>query len=374
MRIAFLFSAWLLSCSVVAAPAEVATLDRGSWPEPFTSPALFDVASRAEILTFAHALLFSEMLDEAALKERLGLKIINLASINDVRRRMWQRLLDNYNFAQQSCDQDASFCYLVNDMDSLRELAARFRVGEDSFYARWAEPSRVFHERYLDEQLRKAALFPQIGSEVERFNDYERNGDELNDRLFLLTFDGGPSMAGGNTDLMADYLRKQKMSAMFFVLGNDVQTRLDKGSMGEVQALYKQQCVGVQGWEYRSHSHWQDWQGSILRSVALAQSVVPDNYVPLFRPPYGQRRADSLGFFQSQGLQVTLWDIDSEDTAGKLNAQDAGNRVLTLMLLWRRGVIVFHDKQDKARTALPWLLQATAQSGLGWQDCREAFR
>ena len=30
--------------------------------------------------------------------------------------------------------------------------------------------------------------------------------------------------------------------------------------------------------------------------------------------------------------------------------------------------------QDKARVALPMLLQATAQSGLGWQDCREAFR
>ncbi len=48
--------------------------------------------------------------------------------------------------------------------------------------------------------------------------------------------------------------------------------------------------------------------------------------------------------------------------------------MLTLMLLWRKGVIVFHDTQDKARVALPQLLQATGQSGLGWQDCREAFR
>jgi len=374
LRIAFLFSVWLWSAAAVAAPTDVATLDRSIWPESFTSPALFDVASRAEILTFAHALLASEQLDEPALKERLGLKIINLGAINDVRRRMWQRLLENYNFAQQSCDQDASFCYLVDDMDSLRDRAGKFLVGDDSYYARWAAPSRTFHERYLDEQLRKAALFPQIGSEVERFNDYERNGDELNDRLFLLTFDGGPSILAGNTDWMTDYLRKQKMSATFFVLGNDLQARLDKGGLDDVRALYTQQCVGVQGWEYRSHSHWQDWQGSILRSVALAQSAVPDSYVALFRPPYGQRRADSLGFFQSQGVQVALWDIDSEDGAGKLNAQESGNRVLTLMLLWRRGVIVFHDKQDKARTALPWLLQATAQSGLGWQDCQEAFR
>ena len=71
---------------------------------------------------------------------------------------------------------------------------------------------------------------------------------------------------------------------------------------------------------------------------------------------------------------MALWDIDSEDEPGKLKADESANRVLTLMLLWRRGVIVFHDTQDKARIALPWLLHATAESGLGWQDCREAFR
>ena len=142
----------------------------------------------------------------------------------------------------------------------------------------------------------------------------------------------------------------------------------------DVQALYQGQCVGTQGWQYRSHSHWVDWQSSITRSASLAQNLMPENYVPLFRPPYGQRRADSQGFFQSQGLQVALWDIDSQDEPGKLKADESAQRVLTLMLLWRKGVIVFHDTQDKARVALPQLMQATAQSGLGWQDCREAFR
>ncbi|MCK1785852.1 polysaccharide deacetylase family protein, partial [Pseudomonas sp. TNT11] len=42
--------------------------DRGVWPEELSSPALFDVASRAEILMFAHSLIASEALDEAALK------------------------------------------------------------------------------------------------------------------------------------------------------------------------------------------------------------------------------------------------------------------------------------------------------------------
>jgi hypothetical protein len=143
-------------------------------PKKLGSPALFDVASRAEILMFAHSLLASENQDEAALKQRLGLKIINLSAIDDLRRQLWQRLLENYTFAQQSCEVDASFCYLVESMDDLREQAGKFEVSADSFYIGWADPSRHFHERYLDELLRKAALFPQISSEVARFGDAGR--------------------------------------------------------------------------------------------------------------------------------------------------------------------------------------------------------
>ena len=374
MRLALLLSACLLCLNAQAAPVDVASLDRGTWPEKLASPALCDVASRAEILMFAHGLLASEALDDAALKQRLGLKIINLAAIDDLRRQLWQRLLENYTFAQQSCEADASFCYLVENMDDLREQAGKFEVSDNSFYIGWAAPSRHFHERYLDELLRKAALFPQISSEVARFGDHERNGDELNDRMFLLTFDGGPALMGGNTDWLTDYLRKQKMTAAFFALGSSLQSRVERSSVSDVQALYQGQCVGIQGWQYRSHSHWVDWQSSITRSAALVQSLLPENYVPLFRPPYGQRRADSQGFFQQQGLQVALWDIDSQDEPGKLKADESAQRVLTLMLLWRKGVIVFHDTQDKARVALPMVLQATAQSGLGWQECREAFR
>jgi len=363
-----------MSFGALAAANDVATLDRSTWPETLSSPTLFDVASRGEILTFAHTLLVSEAWDEASLKQRLGLRIINMDAINTLRQRLWQRLLSNYNYAQQSCDQDASFCFLVEDMDSLREQAGKFHLGDDSFYIRWAEPSRVFHEQYLDELLRKAALFPQTSSEVARFGDYERNGDELNDRLFLLTFDSAANLAPDNTPWLTDYLRKSNLNGIFFVLGSDIQNRLNQASVASLQSLYSRQCVGVQGWEYRAHSHWQDWQYSVQRSAELVRNKLPENYVPLFRPPYGQRRADAQAFFNAQGLQVALWDIDAQDGPGKLKAEESGQRVLTLMLLWRRGVIAFNAKQDTVKAAMPWLLTQTAQSGIGWEDCQDAFR
>ncbi|MVW85609.1 polysaccharide deacetylase family protein [Pseudomonas sp. PB101] len=374
MRIVFLISIWLLSLGAIAAPGDVATLDRSTWPEKLGNPTLFDVASRAEILMFSSVLLASESLDETALAQRLGLRTINLESVNRVRQHLWQRLLANYNYAQQSCDQDASFCFLVEDMPTLREQAGKFQVSADSYYIKWAEPSRVFHTQYLDEQLRKAALFPQTSSEVDRFGDYERSGDEMHDRLFLLTFDSAANAAPDNTAWLTEYLRKSNMSATFFVLGKDIQARLGEHSVGDLQATYSSQCIGVQGWEFRSHSHWQDWQDSVRRSAELVKSKLPENYVPLFRPPDGQRRSDAEGFFKAQGLQVALWDIDAQDGAGKLKGNASAQRVLTLMLLWRHGVINFNVKQDGVKTALPWLVTQTAPVGIGWEDCQDAFR
>ncbi|WP_455807346.1 polysaccharide deacetylase family protein [Pseudomonas fluorescens] len=374
LRIVLLFTAWLLSFGAVAAPGDVATLDRSTWPEQLSNPTLFDVASRAEILMFARGLLGTESMDEAALAQRLGLRTINIDAVNSLRQRLWQRLLANYNYAQQSCDQDASFCFLVEDLPTLREQAAKFVVSDDSYYTKWAEPSRIFHLQYLDELMRKAALSPQTSSEIDRFGDYERNGDEMHDRLFLLTFDSAANLQPDNTDWLTEYLRKSNLSGTFFVLGKDIQARLADRSVSSLQAGFSKQCVGVQGWEFRSHSHWQDWQDSVRRSADLVKSKLPENYVPLFRPPEGQRRSDGQGFFNTQGLQVALWDIDAQDGAGKLKGAASAQRVLTLMLLWRHGVINFNMKQDAVKTSLPWLITQTAQSGIGWEDCQDAFR
>lgn len=369
MRTVLLIVACLVGLTAQAAPISVATLDRSVWPETLSTPLLFDVASRAEILGFAHQLLESENLSEVQLAARLGLRQLNLSSVNVIRNRLWSRLFDNYQFAQKNCDQDASFCVLVDDLPMLRQRAAEFKVADDSFYAQWAAPAAAFNQRYLNELLRMAALFPVTSSEIERYNSDELSGEEMPDRNFLLNFDSGPTVADGATDWLADFMRQQKINATFYVLGKTLQARVDSSSATALQTLYKQQCVGVQGWEYRSHAHWVDWQDSVTRSAALVQQVLPDNFVPLFRPPYGHRRADSAEFFRDQQIRVALWNIDSQDSTGQLDAEQTSQRVLTLMLLWRKGTVVFHDSQKIAQQAVPWLMANTAQSGVIWEDC-----
>ncbi|WP_099270595.1 polysaccharide deacetylase family protein [Pseudomonas sp. ICMP 561] len=361
--------ACLFSVQAMAAPPPVATIDRSLWPERLESPDLFDVASRAEILGFAHELLASEALDEEGLKKRLGLRYVNVPSLNLLRHRLWNRLLEGYQSAQSSCPQDASFCVLVEDMDQLRQRAAEFTIASDSFYANWAAPSATFHERYLNELMYMAALFPQTSSEIALYNSDELSGDEMADRTFQMNFEGGPTGADGGTDWLTDFMRQQKMNATFFVLGKNLQERLSASNGTALQSLYRLQCVGIQGWEYRSHSQWLEWQDSVRRSEGLTQQLLPDNFIPLFRPPYGHRRADSGQFFRDQNLRVSLWNIDAQDSNGRLTSEQITDRVVNLMLLWRRGTVVFHDASARVQSAVPLLLANTAQSELIWDDC-----
>ncbi|HSC84058.1 MAG TPA: polysaccharide deacetylase family protein [Pseudomonas sp.] len=360
----------LTSNAQAAGPAAFATLDRSSWPEPLHSAAAFDTASRAEILMFAQALQASEGLDEAAWMQRLGLKSASLQSIAQVRERFWQRLLENYGFARQSCGAGSAFCLPATDVASLREQARQLVIEPGSPYFAWGEDSQRFHQSYLNEQMRLAALFPRISSEIALFSSQERNGDELADRQFLLSFDDGPTAPGGSSDKLVGWLRQQHLNGTFFVLGSNLQARLQKTSGAALNQLYAGQCVASHGWEHKSHAGWSDWQGSVMHTRELLQRELPEAYVPLFRPPYGQRKADSQAFFNGQELQVALWQIDSQDWSSRVSADAAGQRVLSLMLLWRRGVVLFHDIHGKAQGALPWLLQASAGAGVNWLDCR----
>lgn len=372
MRLVTLMMAgWMAAVFQASAAPLVATLDRSHWPERLDTPVLFDVASRAQILLFARSLLASESQDEVALATRLGMRQSNLPAIVELRERLWHRLWRNFDQAQQSCEQDASFCYAIDSEADLRAQAGALNIDPESFYAGFAVPGQVFSEAYLDEMLRQAAVLPQTSSEVQLFSDQEFDGDQFNDRVFLLTFENGPSPAQGPTDALTDYLRKQNINATFFVLGQSLQARVEKTSVAQVQALYAEQCVGAQGWQYVSHGQWDKWQDSVLRTVALLQADLPDNYVPWFRPPYGQRRADSGSFFAGQGVKVALWNIDAMDDDSRLTAEQAAERVLSLMLLWRRGIIVLHDTQLKAQTTLSLLLNQTAQAGTAWQGCTD---
>jgi peptidoglycan/xylan/chitin deacetylase (PgdA/CDA1 family) len=374
LRHSMFFALSLLACMTnaqAAGPSEVASADRSTWPHALNSPAAFDRASRAEILAFGHELALSEAIDDAALAQRLKLKQIDRASVDKIRARFWQRLSANYRLASRACAPREAFCQPAADTAALRALALAFNAAPDNAYAAWRGDAARFHRIYLDEQLRLAALFPRTSSEIDTYSADEVDGSELPDRQFLLTFDDGPSAAGGNTDKLLRVLREHKLDATFFVLGQSLQQQVAANPKLSTAQRYAGMCVASHGWEHQSHSRWPQWQDSVLRSAALIKAQAGPLYVPLFRPPYGQRLADSGGFFREHGQRVVLWGIDSQDWNAKMTPTDMQGRLLSLMLLWRHGTILFHDIHDKARIALPWVLQHTRGAGVHWVDCKD---
>jgi peptidoglycan/xylan/chitin deacetylase (PgdA/CDA1 family) len=103
--------------------------------------------------------------------------------------------------------------------------------------------------------------------------------------------------------------------------------------------------------------------------------VLPEGQerLTLFRPPYGQRGDAVLKQLASSGLTDVLWNIDSQDWQAAVTPRLAAGRVVTLMLLWRRGILLFHDIHPKAREALP-LVWSQVDTGVTWLACRDFAR
>jgi peptidoglycan/xylan/chitin deacetylase (PgdA/CDA1 family) len=352
---------------------------RALWPDPINSAAEFDRASRAEILVFAHALAESETLNDQALKDRLGVETIDMTSIQRLQHKLWKILTGNYTIAAAGCSAEEAFCPTASEPDNMRHQAEAFaNASVPPSYSSWFDDATRFHRSYLNELLRLAAVFPRFNSEVETFNDNELAGWQMPDRHFLLSFDDGPTRGPGrpepnaeDTDRALDVLRINKVNAIFFVMGETFQARLKESSVEAMKTLYSGMCVGAHGWVHKSHANWPQWQDSITSTSKLIRDTLPESYVPAFRPPYGQRPPDSGPFFQKLGLKVVLWTIESHDWDNALTADDVQQRVMTLMLLWRRGFVLFHDVFERSRTVVPHLISWLANAGIVWTDCHE---
>ncbi|MEW6646432.1 MAG: polysaccharide deacetylase family protein [Pseudomonadota bacterium] len=369
-----LIAAILLPGPLLAAgPQRLALSDRSLWPYDFSSPDRFDLASRFEIAAFSAALdnYFAENKD---LGEALGLSDINESSVRDWTELTRQRLLQNFRHASASCRGDiALLCPTVPiaDWTQLARLLPGSTLSPE--LSDWRDSALRFYADYIYEQLRLAALHPRISSEIAGLDPQEILGYEFPDRHFLLTFDDGPTQAGGNTDKLVHILRSERVSASFFMLGERLQQRLEQQPAAVVSQLYAGMCPASHAFVHKSHAKLADWQDSVARTRELLVQTFPEQTSDAlaFRPPYGQRLPEAAALLAPQGQRIVLWNIDSQDWHKKIDAGQTADRVMTLMLLWRRGIILFHDVMPKAQSAIPQLVGMSRSAGVTWMDCHQ---
>lgn len=375
-RLRLLVASAVLVLSSIAAhaagPERIALMNRSSWPMALSSPAAFDRASRAEILVLAAAITDEAGKDGELLKQELRLKQVDTAAIRKTSDRLLGILLANYTVASRTCTQPDLFCPAVTGIEQLAAAGRGLAAALPQPFGQWLAESRNFHRLYAMEIVRLASLFPSVSSEIETYGDGERTGLELADRHFQFSFDDGPTARGGTTDTLLPILAANDIHAHFYMLGERLTARVRQDGAPALRQSYAGQCAALHGWEHKSHQKWAEWQDSVLRTRNLSRDTFGDTHRPWFRPPYGQRTADSGAFFAANGVTVALWNIDSQDWNAGINAEQAADRVVTLMLAWRRGTILFHDVHPKAAKAVPALVQGLRGSGVVWEDCRGA--
>jgi peptidoglycan/xylan/chitin deacetylase (PgdA/CDA1 family) len=370
-------SAYTPTLTWAAGPEKLATSPRSNWPFLIKQRTEFDTASRAEILVFVEGLnRISKYNTESEWSSWLNVKRPNLKSINTWREKTKQLVLVNFQAASQICASNTMlFCpgEPVTDWKLLTRFTDSMLSQLPPDLTNWLTAQRNFHELYLYEQFRLAALFPVTTSEILALGKNEVMGDDMEDLSFLLTFDDGPTASNGETDETIHTLRSLGVNGIFFLLGERLDVRLNSTAPASLKNLYQGMCVAAHGAKHVSHAHWDQWQFSIDQTKSTIEKILPagQTQVSYFRPPYGQRTITLTEYLSSHDMTDMLWNIDSQDWNQHISSKEITDRLTTLMLLWRHGILLFHDVHPKARESIPPLIDSMKNAGIRWLDCHD---
>lgn len=368
MRILLLFFVFTLLV-LGAGPQKIATFDRALWSHPIDSRKAFDLASRHEIISYVRQINLHDTMDEVSIKNFTAVKSVAVDSVHKWLTFTKKNLYSNFIHAQASCHTAEPLCASVANWAELEKLAEDYTP--DPSLASWFEASQTFFSYYLYEQMRLAALFPNITSEIDTLDTSESQGFEYLDGTFLLTFDDGPKYL--QTAKLIDLLRTLHLNGLFFVLGENLEHELKKQGKEKIQTLYTGMCVGSHGYIHKVHPKLQDWQPLYAKTKQLiTESGLwdTDQNGLWFRPPYGQRDQALIDHLATLNDKVMLWNIDSQDWNRKLSAKHVEDRLVTLMLLHRKGILLFHDVHTKAAQSIEALNALLQKSQMQWIDCK----
>ncbi len=191
-------------------------------------------------------------------------------------------------------------------------------------------------------------------------------------RRVALTFDDGP--CSGYTEQVLDILRRYKVKATFFVVGQNVER--DPELLRRIQA--EGHLIGNHGY---SHPHpFFRTRAFFARQVDRTQEIIEKatGLRPrFFRPPLGARWLGLQPVLEARGLRLVTWSDTGYDW--KLDADGIVRE--TLKTLGPGSIILLHDgrnnlppeRVNRSPTvkALPIIIQEAAKAGLTFVSLEE---
>lgn len=338
-----------------------------SWPLEMNSSKAFDIASKCEMLVFIEVFNNYDALSMADISLKTKVKNLKEESVNKWKKETKKRIVANFNNLSYKSLKEVIAIQKESSWETLSSIQIKEKL--PTKFSTWYQETVVFYTNYVNEQIRLAALYPRITSEILQFSDTEVQGHDFNDKNFLLTYDDGPTTINGNTDKLIKILDEYKLTAMFFVLGENLENRLEASSIKSLQDLYGENSVLSHGKVHKAHQKYSEWKESIDYTNNLIYEIFPTenkNDLVYFRPPYGQRNEAIVDYFKTRNSKLILWNIDSRDWSSKLGVNQVANRQIKLMLLWRKGILLFHDIHSKAQKATPIIYNYFKNTQITW--------
>ena len=361
----------LLATTISWSQVKVAKVNRALWPNDLNSVDNFDYASKMENLVYAKCIKEVEgMNDVEAIKAKYNIKSATVASFEKWQKQQIVQILENLHAIKNKTTLDKTIAVSKNcDWKEVVKIVSDMNQKIPENLKPWYENALDFHRGYVYEQARLAFLFPKTTSEILTFAPNEITGEDYKDKEFLLTFDDGPTPKNGTTDDLISTLKTMNVNGMFFVLGEALEQRIGSSSTDKVAQLYGNNRLFSHGKVHKSHQHLETWKSSIDFTFNTIETVKPFlNKRKYFRPPYGQRTEKVSEYLNSINASNMLWNIDSQDWNAKISAAEVTDRITTLMLLRRKGIILFHDIHPKANVALPTINKNFLNAGVVFVD------
>jgi peptidoglycan/xylan/chitin deacetylase (PgdA/CDA1 family) len=174
-------------------------------------------------------------------------------------------------------------------------------------------------------------------------------------KCIALTFDGGP---GKDTPRLLDTLRRERVPATFFLLGDKHVTRYPD----VVRRMSREgHEVANHTWTHRILIHFSE--AEVRDELARTQRAIKEvtgRAPTLMRPPQGRTNPMVTGVARELGLSLVLWD----NTARDYSTTDSAlieSRVLAQAK--RDGIVLLHDIYDGTVPAVPGIIAKLKKRG-----------
>jgi peptidoglycan/xylan/chitin deacetylase (PgdA/CDA1 family)/uncharacterized caspase-like protein len=271
---------------------------------------------------------------------------------------------------------------ISEDLAALDEIEALYDKELKQIFQRFGERAiEIRRERWEDYVARLKKMFtreqilkeygvivpvPQV--EEGASEKGEINGRGLPPKTLVLTFDDGPH--GRYSEEIAAILDQYNISGVFFELGSNLGT-LDANNnpkLGRLAGVSRKLSEAGHALGNHSFSHAQlsKVNDAALRSeiarTGMLLTAVSGSSPRLFRFPYGARTKRSLALLEGLGLRSVYWNIDSLDWADPV-PNSIADRVLRSVDAEQRGVLLFHDINQRTVKALPTILERLTADG-----------